>query len=123
MIHPGKKLVVIETLPPDEMRYQTDGDWAVDHDGVLRIQCVDNMPRAEAMLLALHELVEAMLCEAAGVTQEAVDAFDFAFTGDGEPGDDPRAPYRRQHRFAALIDHMVAHEMGVVPYGRVDWET
>ena len=47
-------------------------------------------------LLALHELVEAMLCAETGVSQAAVDAFDKAYEAkrppadkDSEPGDDP----------------------------------
>ena len=49
-------------------------------------------------LIAVHELVEALLCKAHGVTTEAVDTWDM---GPGheldEPGDDPRAPYHREH--------------------------
>ena len=120
MIH--QRLVTIDAVHPDGMRYPTEGDWQLGPDDVLHIAVTSNMPRREQMLLALHELVEALLCEARGITQAQVDAFDFAFTGEGEPGDCADAPYRREHRFAALIDHLVAHEMGVVPYGRVDWE-
>ena len=119
MIH--QTLVAINAVHPDGMRYSTDGDWRIDVTGKLVIDVVSNMPRMEQMLLALHELVEALLCERRGISQQQVDDFDFAFKGEGEPGDDPACPYRLEHRFAALIDHLVAHEMGVVPYGRVDW--
>lgn len=121
MIHQGRKLVVIETLPPGDMRYETTGDWWRDADGLMHIQVSDNMPVQEQLLCALHEWVEAMLCEAHGVRQTDVDAFDMAFTGGGEPGDDPRAPYRAEHRQAALVEFQVAHAMGIEGYGRVDW--
>jgi hypothetical protein len=114
--------IVIETLPADEMRYRTDGDWFTTPDGVIMIQINEEMPQHDQFLIAIHELIEMKLCESAGVTQQAVDDFDMAFTGDGEPGDAPGAPYIRQHRFAALIDHMIAHEMGIDRYGTVDWE-
>jgi len=35
---------------------------------------------------------------------------------DGEPGDLPDAPYRKEHRFAMLIEHMMAHELGIEGY-------
>ena len=71
----------------------------------------------EGFLIALHELVEVMLCRQRGITQQAVDDFDMAFKGDGEPGDEPDAPYRREHQFANKIENMVAHEMGMAGYG------
>jgi hypothetical protein len=114
--------IIIETLHPNDMRYVTDGDWFTTPDGTLMIQVNEQMPAHDQFLIALHELIEMKLCEKAGVSQQAVDAFDFNFKGGGEPGDHPDAPYLRQHRFAALIDHMVAHEMGIDRYGRVDWE-
>ena len=115
-------LVKIESMPPDEMRYETDGDWFYTKDGELVIQVSDNMPAREKMLVAIHELVEAFLCTERGITQDAVDKFDMSYHGAGEPGDSADAPYRKEHRFAALIDHMIAHELGMQDYGRVDWE-
>ena len=52
--------------------------------------------RRYELLVALHELVEALLCKEAGVSQERVDALDEAYEAkrlpddkDSEPGDDP----------------------------------
>lgn len=70
-----------------------------------------------------HELVEAILCLKRKIDPKAVDLFDMRFEsqrapGDtGEPGDDPQAPYFREHQFATKIERMLAEEMGV------DWET
>jgi hypothetical protein len=125
--------IIIETLPPDEMRLPEYreigcGDWFTDPDGVIHIQVASATPEAgllgnlDAWNCALHEQIEMALCMKAGVAQAAVDAFDASYTGDAEPGDAQGCPYLRQHRFAALIDHMVAHEMGIDRYGRVDWE-
>ena len=117
MSHP---VILIETIPAESMRYKpTLGDWFVDGRGVLHIQVSDAVPEAERILIALHELVEVTLCEQRGISQEAVDQFDFAFKGDGEPGDDPEAPYRHQHRFAMLVEHLMAREMGISGYGEV----
>jgi hypothetical protein len=113
--------IIIECLRQDQMRYDTTGDWSFDKDGNLVIQVVggDPLDHDEAFLVALHELIEVKLCLKAGVTQGAVDAFDFKFTGDGEPGDHPDAPYREQHRKAMLIEHLMANFLGMSSYGEV----
>ncbi len=110
--------IAIETVPRDQMRYATDGDW-FDRDGVLVIRVPDDLPADEAWLIALHEMVESKLCEKAGVTEARVDAFDFAFQDAGEPGDHPHAPYRIQHRQAMMVEHMAALFLGLDAYGVV----
>ena len=76
-------------------------------------------PRYET-LVAAHELIEAMLCRQAGISERAVDAFDRHYeahrkAGDqSEPGDDPRAPYHRQHVAATKIERELAALLGVV---------
>jgi hypothetical protein len=51
-----------------------------------------------------HEAIEAYLAIHAGVSPEAVDEFDRAYEAkrkagdDSEPGDDPKAPYRKQRQ-------------------------
>lgn len=101
------------------MRYDTLGDWFADDSG-LCIQVSDEVPPDEQFLMALHELVEWKLCAIRGIPQSAVDEFDLKFTGVGEPGDDPAAPYRREHRFSMLVEMLMAHEMGLLGYGKVE---
>jgi hypothetical protein len=120
--------IIIEGIEPDKMRlevYQKEdyGDWHFDAEGNVHVQiaCIgDKNPwdDEDAFLVALHELVEARLCFKADVTQGAVDAFDAAYQGDGEPGDEPTAPYREQHRDATIIEHLVA-----LFFGRIDGRT
>lgn len=120
--------IIIEAVPAAEMRleaYRSDGfgDWYVDpENGDIRIKVAgaDVWDEEELFLIALHELVEARLCFKAGVTQGAVDVFDAKFEGDGEPGDDPAAPYRVQHRHAMLIEHMMAMALGKTDYGTME---
>lgn len=71
-------------------------------------------------LVLLHELVEYLLCKKRGIRLADIDAFDITFEAarkrgevDGEPGDDPKAPYRREHRFAENVERLLAHELGV----------
>lgn len=111
-------------VPSSEQRYDTWGDWYYEAESVLIIKVSDDVPEMPTddhqNLIALHELVEVLLCRKRGITQKQVDDFDFA-NGDceGEPGDLPDAPYRKEHRFAMLIEHLMAHELGIKDYGTV----
>lgn len=118
--------IIIETVTHEEMRppynepgEDTRGDWYVATDGVLIIKVTADVLSREGFLFALHEMIEAFLCIQRGVPQAAVDVFDAKFTGDGEPGDDPRAPYRDEHRQAMLIEHLMANFLGMDGYGSV----
>jgi hypothetical protein len=120
--------IIMRSVPSVEMRYDTLGDWqflvwpheegiaeylkiTVPHDAGLNSK--------EQFLIGFHELVEAAVCKARGITQQQVDDFDFNFDGEGEPGDDPACPYREAHRFAMLMEHLLAREIGVQDYGTV----
>lgn len=113
----------IQTIPHDQHRYPTCGDWWFDADGTLQIRVSDiGNPDYEA-LIVLHEFVEVLLCKKRGITTEQVDAFDKAFEAsraegnDDEPGDDPKAPYKKEHFFATNIEALMSAELGV------DWKT
>ncbi len=90
---------------------------------MLHIKVSQELPPDEALLVALHELVEVTLCKKRCITEAQVDAFDMAYEknrtkGDhSEPGDHPDAPYRKEHFFATNIERLMAAELGV------DWET
>lgn len=96
--------IVIEFIPQEEQRYSTSGDWTHEPDNTLLIR-VTKMTEVYQQAVALHELVEALLCNAADVTQEAVDEFDM---GPGaaldEPGFDLDAPYHKQHCWADVVE-------------------
>lgn len=105
--------------------YREDGcgDWYWDAktgDLHIKVAGADVWDQEQAFLVALHELIEARLCFQSGVIQGSVDAFDGTFQGDGEPGDDPEAPYRVQHRQACLIEHVMALFLGKTDYGTVE---
>ncbi len=118
------KRILIEAVPVEQMRapYQNpgDGDWFHDADGDLIVRVAAPALDDHAFLFALHETIEALLCQKAGISQEAVDTFDAAFVGEGEPGDDPAAPYRTQHRRACLVEFLVADMLGVASYGTME---
>jgi hypothetical protein len=70
------------------MRYPTAADWQFKPDGSVHITVTRMSDHRYEFLLALHELVEALLCKATGVPQAAVDAFDIEYEQHRKPGDD-----------------------------------
>lgn len=109
--------IKIETIPHEQHRYTTAGDWFFDDKGDLTIRVSALGDWKKEALLAIHELVEVLACKSDGVSQEAVDAFDFAWTdNDNEPGDSPDAPYNKQHRLAMGVENIMASALGV------DWK-
>lgn len=105
-------LVYAEAIPHKSQRYPTVGDWQFLPGG-LHVSVSDTHDRMSNLLVALHEVVEAILCEANGVEEKAVDEFDIKHPELLEPGQDPKAPYHRQHMVAEMVERMVALQAGV----------
>ena len=100
------------TIEHDAQRYVTIGDYWEDDDGLhVRISRLGDW-RYEGLVL-VHEVVELLLCKVAGVNISDVDAWDMSHGDLDEPGEDPRAPYHRQHMAADAIERAVAWMMGV----------
>lgn len=114
--------IVIKTIPINEHRYPTLGDYWIDEEGTMQVRLALGLTKLATQALLLHELVEAFLCQNNGITFKQIDAFDKKFEQrsdvpeNAEPGDDSRCPYRRQHRFAENLERMFALEAGL------DWE-
>ena len=110
--------IIIETIPHKRQRYETCGDWYF-RKGVLHIKVSKMSDWRREMLVAVHELVEVLLCKDRGITTAEVDAFDKAFEkarapgNEDEPGDDPKAPYRKEHFFATNIEALMSAEYGI----------
>ena len=100
--HRGTKLmkILIETIPHKDQRYATAGDWqfkqgAIDQNTVvvnnaayaaqadgsqlLHIRVSELGDWRYEALVAVHELVEALLCKYGGITEQEVDKFDMDF--------------------------------------------
>jgi hypothetical protein len=74
-------------------------------------------PRRE-IALAFHEAAEAVLCRYNGVSQFAVDEFDAKWEREHphskiEAGDQPDAPYAREHSLATAVERILAAELHV----------
>lgn len=116
--------IVIETIPHDQQRYPTCGDWWFDEDGTLQIRVSEMNSAPSEGAVAIHELVEVFLCSR-GLTmskdqREAlvaeVDKFDKEYEGDlvdEEPGDDPHAPYHKEHSIATSVERILCAFLGV----------
>lgn len=105
--------IIIEVIPHAEQRYDTCGDYWVDADGTLQVRISDMGNRQYENLVMIHELAEHMLCEARGITNEQIDAFDLAYEGGGEPGDEPDAAYQNEHLIATGIEKMLCAALGI----------
>ena len=103
----------IATIPHSEQRFGQVGDWEIDEGGVIQIRVsqMDNPPFELAVVL--HEIIEVALCLAANVSEGSVDRFDMAYMGSGEPGDNPAAPYHKQHVTASICERAIAHCLNI----------
>ena len=111
--------ITIETIPHDQQRYDTAGDWIWEPNGDLTIRVSETGDWRANAAIGVHELVEVLLCKQEGIGQEVVDAFDMAYEArrpegdESEPGDDPAAPYNRQHCFATAVERMLIAAFGM----------
>lgn len=110
--------MIIKLIPESQQRQCVSGcDWFWSPEGNLHVRVSPLGDWRLETLLALHETVEAVMCKNAGVTQAQVDKFDLEFDkthgDDIGAGDDPAAPYHRQHVLATAIESILAIELGV----------
>ena len=112
----------IKVIPHNQQRYETVGDWYFNPDNnrlTIRVSAMRN--KQYEFLVALHEQVEAMLCIERGICEKEITLFDMAFEAKreegntDEPGDDPAAPYKKEHFFATNVERQMAAEL------EVDW--
>ena len=114
----------ILTIPNEDIKLRhgfTGADWWWDEAGDLQVRVAAEMEHwREAMALAVHETVEALMCKHNGVTVAHVDEFDAKFKGENEidvnAGDESDAPYRLEHTYATAIERVLTGVLGV------DWK-
>jgi hypothetical protein len=110
--------ITIETIPQAKHRYPTAGDWFWQGQDLV-ILVTETMNWRLNGAVAVHELVEALLCRNDGVPEPDITAFDIAYENDREPGDDSEpgdaadAPYTRQHCFATAVERMLIAAFGL----------
>jgi hypothetical protein len=106
------KRIIIDFIPHKKQRYDTLGDWQFKND-VLTIKISKIKSWKKEVSLAIHEMVEALLCKERRITTKAVDNWDLNFNGDGEPGDDRNCPYFSQHQDASVVERYLAKKLGL----------
>jgi ASC-1-like (ASCH) protein len=114
--------VLIKTIPHKNQRYETVGDWVISKGGKITIKVSDMNNYNYCALVAIHELIETLLCKNRGVKEVDVSRFDKQFEKDRakglhslteEPGDSPLAPYRLEHRFSTKLEKILCAELGL----------
>lgn len=115
--------LLIRFIDHIDQRYETCGDWEVGAEGYHKISVSRVQPLKYSYLVAVHELIEMLLCMERGIPQYIVDDWDIAFEKkrlrfprkmkDAEPGDNPAAPYFKEHQFASKIEKMLAKELKI----------
>ena len=115
-------------IPHSEQRYPTVGDWWFENSTTWHIRVSDLGNFQFEALVFLHELVEMLLCVHGGIGADQIDHFDINYESartfgqkapcgcpalHDEPGDDPHAPYHRQHQAAELCEFVAAKLLGV----------
>ena len=110
----------IETVPHDQQRYPTVGDYWEDPDGMVQVRVSEMEDWRYVILVAVHELVEMMLTRHRSISEQVISEYDMRFEkarelGEvtGEPGDATDSPYRREHFFATNLERLLAAELAV----------
>jgi len=109
--------IQIKFINHKEQRYETAGDYYLKGKTLhMRIsKCEDQKSGKRNRLIEfwclIHEMVEVLLVIARNISIDKIDEFDMSFKGEDEPGDDPAAPYYKEHQFATIVDKQMAAEL------------
>lgn len=108
-------IIEVKTIPQNQQRYFTLGDY-VGHEKLRFVQVSDMGNSKYEFLIAIHELVEQALQIERDISEDEITKFDIQFGKEGkegEPGDDPKSPYYKEHQFASKIEYMLCDELGL----------
>jgi len=108
--------IIIKTIPHNEHRYETVGDYWKDNEEKMQIRVSELGNSDMEFLVSLHELIEAYLIYKRGISEQSITDFDIKFNEsgkEGEPGDDKEAPYRKEHFFATSIERLMCAELNI----------
>lgn len=107
--------ITVEVIHNLKQRYPTVGDWQWEKDHLtVRVSEMRDSDWKGEMAVAIHEIVEALICKQNGVTEAEVDAFDMSFSVAAcEPGDHPDCPYRHEHAIATAIERLMVEALGL----------
>lgn len=107
------KKIIIEVIPHEKQLYETVGNFYFDVEGNLRVYVSDLGDNRFSLLVAVHELIEVLQTEHEGIMEPDIAKFDIDFEKKrqkgnlDEPGDDPAAPYKKQHCIATAVERLM----------------
>lgn len=111
----------VQFIPHAEHRFTTIGHWFETADGTLHIQISRELHWKYQVAVLFHELIEATMCRANGITTAECDEFDALFEREYdegkwpksvEAGFDRRCPYRRGHIWGSRFERVVIFLLG-----------
>lgn len=125
--------IFIESIPHNEQRYDTCGDYFKTKDPYLRktlqFFTISESKADYEFLILMHEMTEWYLTEKNGILEKDITKFDKTYekartkgikapcgckpTKDSEPGNDKHAPYNKEHIFATKIEKILAKQISV----------
>ena len=121
----GDKKIIIEFIPGEQQRYPTAGDYYDTPEAVIFKITKQDIPEKNLLIL-IHEMVEYALCTRRGISEHDITEFDIEWNkkaeaskdwyADGiadEPGNEPSAPYVKEHRIAENFERLLAEYMGI----------
>lgn len=103
--------ITIESIPHKDQRYNTVGDWTYDSGGNIEIK-ISEMDQCSFYAVAIHELIEAVLCWNEFIHPEVVDDWDLSHD-DCDPGSIAGCPYGKQHNTAGAIEMLSVLSLGL----------
>ena len=114
--------IVIESIPHNQQRYPTVGDWKIEPDGTWHILVSEMSDWRRMLLVGRHELDEMAICFLRGIDEKDITEFDVRFekereeglhSPEEEPGDSQNAPYREPHFIATNGERELSVHLGV----------
>jgi hypothetical protein len=104
--------IVVKAIYHEEQRYDTVGDWWFEDD-CLHVRVSRVLSQTEQWCVALHEIVEALLCKHKYGTSATciVDKWDFSHMRAKEPGELKNCPYKREHTIASIAEQILELEL------------
>jgi len=111
----------IKTIPQENHRYETIGDYWYDTEGVLQVR-VTEMPEIYAKMVIVHELIEEALTKHRGCTEQEIMDFDLYYESRrkqglvdniSEPGFDNNAPYLKEHTLSTSVEMQMCALAGI----------
>lgn len=113
-----RQIISVSVIPHEDQNYETVGDYETI-DGTMLVRVSDMGNSDYEFLVAIHELVEAKLCQKRGISDGEITAFDVEFEdkrkpGDiSEPGDDRASPYSNEHCIATAVERLLCASLGL----------